>query len=241
MLVDNKFIYLSLPRCASTAFFISCIRNGIKIEHAQNTDDNMYRNIDLKSINNMELVYNINHFHETIQSLKTKFGNEYEIISVKRNRHQRFISYFNHTIGELYRNRYMELYHKFLELNIGDILFFNSIDLINIESRTKLVNTFLTNMGFNEYDKNIESLILPLFSPLCTYHNNDSSIKWFDFDNLSELENWVSAKLNKSFKLENFGSSYNYKSKLIVDDEFIQKYNNIYDYYDLPKSTKTLI
>lgn len=241
MLVDNKFIYLSLPRCASTAFFISCIRNNIKVEHAQNIHDTMYDNIDLKSMSNMELVYNINHFHETIKSLKTKFGNDYEIISVKRNRHDRFISYFNHVIGELYRNNHIELHAKLLELGVSDVLFYNSIDLINVESRTKLVNTFLKKLELAEYDKHIESLFLPLFSPLYVYHNNDSNIKWFDFNNLSELETWVSIKINKPFKLENFGSSVNYKSKLKVNDDFIQRYDTIYDYYDLPKSTKTLI
>jgi hypothetical protein len=241
MLIDNKFIYLSLPRCASTAFFISCIRNNIKVEHSYNIDDNMYVNIDFESMSNMDLVYKINHFHETIESLKNKFGNDYEIVSVNRNRYDRFISYFNHITGELYRRGYIELYNKLLELNVNDILFYNSADLINVDSKIKLVKTFLNSIELFDYDKKIESLFLPLFSPLSTYHNHNPTIKWFEFDNLSELENWVAIKLNKPFKLENFGSSINYKSKLIMDDAFIKKYNDIYDYYDLPKSTKTII
>jgi hypothetical protein len=201
----------------------------------------MYLNIDFESMSNMDLVYKINHFHETIESLKNKFGNDYEIISVNRNRYDRFISYFNHIIGELYRRGDIELYNKLLELNVNDILFYNSGDLTNVDSKIKLVKTFLNSIELFDYDKNIESLFLPLFSPLSTYHNHSPTIKWFEFDNLSELENWVAIKLNKPFKLENFGSSINYKSKLIMDDDFIKKYNDIYDYYDLPKSTRSLI
>jgi hypothetical protein len=33
MLVDNKFIFVSLPRSASTSFYITCLKKGIKIEH----------------------------------------------------------------------------------------------------------------------------------------------------------------------------------------------------------------
>lgn len=33
MLVENKFLFISLPRCASTSFYISCIKNELDIQH----------------------------------------------------------------------------------------------------------------------------------------------------------------------------------------------------------------
>mgnify|MGYP003344721245 CR=1 FL=1 len=32
MLVENKFIFISLPRCASTAFHISCFKHGFELD-----------------------------------------------------------------------------------------------------------------------------------------------------------------------------------------------------------------
>ena len=241
MLVDNKFLYLSLPRCASTSFFISCLRNDLNVRHSNSTQDNDYDPIELSSITNIDLVYQINHFHETIDSLKKSFGYGYEIISVKRNRHERFVSYFNHCIGELYRNDIMDLYNIFLELNVDDLLFYNTNDLIGKSNKIKLVESFLKRIGYKGDKSLVIPLLLPMFSPLSTYHNHDPNIIWFDFNDLTKLEEWVSNKTFKEFKLNFFGSSKEYESKITVDDYFIEKYNKIYDYYDIVKNQNTLL
>jgi hypothetical protein len=80
-----------------------------------------------------------------------------------------------------------------------------------------------------------------LISPTSDYHNNDNRIKWFDFNKLNELEVWVSNKLSIDFKLEQSNSSRHFDSNIKLNDEFINKYNLIYDIYDLPKTNKTLI
>jgi len=241
MLIDNKFIYLSLPRCASTAFHISCLRNGLNVKHANQTSDKLLKKFNLNDLTNMDIVYQINHFHETITSLKKSFGNEYDIISVKRNKYERFISYFNHCIGELKRNGNMDLSNKFLELTTDEILFYKTDDLIDKNSKINLINIFLKNIGYFKYNETLESLLLPMVSPMSVYHNNDPKIIWFDFNKLDEMENWVSQKTLKIFKLEIFGSSKEYKSKINVDYNFIKKYDEIYDYYDIFKKQKTLI
>ena len=241
MLIDNKFIYLSLPRCASTAFHISCLRNGLNVKHANKTSDKLLKKFNLNYLTNMDIVYQINHFHETITSLKKSFGNEYDIISVKRNKYERFISYFNHCIGELKRNGNMDLSNKFLELTTDEILFYKTDDLIDKNSKINLINIFLKNIGYFKYNETLESLLLPMVSPMSVYHNNDPKIIWFDFNKLDEMENWVSQKTQKIFKLEIFGSSKEYESKINVDYNFIKKYDEIYDYYDIFKKQKTLI
>ena len=48
MLVENKFLFVNLPRCASTSFHISCLRSGFKIEHyAQSVVDEYHTPINL--------------------------------------------------------------------------------------------------------------------------------------------------------------------------------------------------
>ena len=241
MLIDNKFLYISLPRCASTSFFISCIRHNFDVKHANSIFDNSYKSIPSNSLTNMELAYSINHFHETISELKQTFGNDYDVISVRRNRYDRFISYYNHCIGELYRSGVFVIAETLLQLDVDDILFYRTEDLLNKESRIELVNTFINRIGYENYNKRLQSILLPIFSPISIYHNNDPNIIWFDFENLNELEVWVSQKTNTPFKLEVFGSSNDYKSKLIHNDYFVKKYNSIYDYYDLFKKQNTLI
>jgi hypothetical protein len=241
MLIDNKFIYLSLPRCASTAFFISSIRSGFDVKHSNPTSDKLLENSNLVNLTNMDLVYKINHFHETITSLRKSFGGEYDVISVKRNKYERFISYFNHCIGELKRNGNIDLSNKFLELTTDEVLFYKTNNLIDKNSKINLIKTFLKNINYFEYNKSLESLLLPMVTPISLYHNNDPKIIWFDFNKLDDMENWVSQKTQKNFKLEFFGSSKNNKSKLNVDDNFIKKYDEIYDYYDIFKKQKTII
>jgi len=80
-----------------------------------------------------------------------------------------------------------------------------------------------------------------IISPLSFYHNHNLKIKWFDFNKLYELEEWVSNKLGKSFKLEQSNSSKHIECNLSLNSEFISRYNSIYDYYDLPKTTKTIL
>jgi hypothetical protein len=241
MLIDNKFVYLSLPRCASTSFHISCIRHNFDVKHANPKFDKSYKNDELTKLSNMELVYDINHFHETINELTETFGREYDIISVKRNRYDRYISYFNHCIGELQRHDIFMIANTLLELNVDDILFYKSEDLLSKESRLDLLDTFLKRIGYLNFHTKLESLLLPLFSPMSVYHNNNPNIIWFDFANLKDLEDWVSSKTGKPFKLEIFGSSIDYKSNIINDEYFLKKYNEIYDYYDFFKKEDTLI
>jgi len=241
MLVDNKFIYLSLPRCASTAFFISCIRRNINIKHANSFSDTMLNNIDLSNLTNTQAVYQINHFHEKIISLKKKFGEKYDIISVRRNKYERFISYFNHCIRELKRNGNLELSNKLSQATYDDIFFYKTNDLIDKNSKIEILKTFLKNIGYDKYNEKLNSLLLPIFTPISVYHNNDPKIIWFEFNKLTEMEKWVSEKIQKDFKLEIFGSSKEYKSKIIITDTFIEKYDEIYNYYDNFKNNKSLI
>jgi hypothetical protein len=241
MLIDDKFIYLSLPRCASTSFFISCLRNNLNVRHSNSTQNENYNHIELPLISNIDLVYQINHFHETIGSLRNSFGDGYEIISVKRNRHERFISYFNHCIGELYRRNIMDLYNIFLELDVDDLLFHNTNDILGKSNNIRFIDSFLKRIGYKGDGLSITPLLMPMFAPLSTYHNHNPNIIWFDFDDLTKLEDWVSVKTSKEFKLSLFGSSKEYESKINVNEYFIEKYNKIYDYYDIVKKQNTLL
>jgi hypothetical protein len=91
---------------------------------------------------------------------------------------------------------------------------------------------------FNDYMKN---MLLILFRPISHWHNNNQKIKWFEFGNFEELEEWVSNKTGKPFKMEKSNGSQHFDCNLKLNDDFIRRYNDIYDYYDIQKNNKTLI
>ena len=67
-----------------------------------------------------------------------------------------------------------------------------------------------------------------LFTPDAQYHLHDSRIKWFDFNKLYELEEWVSSKLERDFKLIHLNSSTHIECNLKNDDNFKNKFNSLF-------------
>jgi hypothetical protein len=245
MLVENKFLYVSLPRCASTSFYISCLRSGFKIEHYdQSFVDNYHTRIDL-TLSNEELADNMAHLHERLDSLLLKFGNKYDIISIERDRHERFVSLWKHIIdmAEMERRKYPAgLVNILKKLNVDNILFFKSLDLISPINQMLVIEEFAKKNRIEKYiDDYMKNMLLILFRPLSDWHNNNQKIKWFEFGNFGELEEWVSDKTGKLFKMEKSNGSQHFDCNLKMNNDFIKRYNDIYDYYDIQKNNKTLI
>ena len=237
MLVDDKFIFISLPRCASTSFHISCIRNNIDIKFAKSSENDQHYDL---SLSNGDLVNKMTHIHERTYELDLEFGNTYDIIAIKRDRHERFVSLWKFFIKEskLYGN---DVHQIIKALTIEDILWFNISDLDKTKIQ-KTIDLFLIKHNLtNKVDDYFKNLLFILWQPTSFWHNNDKRIKWFDFNKLNELAEWVSNKLGKTFKLEHSNSSNDIETNIILNDKFIKIYNNMYDIFDLQKNNKTLI
>ena len=91
------------------------------------------------------------------------------------------------------------------------------------------------------YTRDIMTMLKILIRDVSYWHNNNPKIKWFEFGKFEELENWVSNKTDKPFKIERANGSEDFECNLKLDEKFIKKYNNIYDYYNNQKNIKTLI
>jgi hypothetical protein len=234
MLVDSKFYFISLPRCASTSFLVNCLKQGIPVKHGNFTTDVMISKANLKLPNEI-LIDTLYHSHEKIQYLENKLGYGYDIISVKRNRHERFISTWKHVLDELYRINEMDVYNKFKTFDENDLLFFNHNDLID-ENLVSLINEIIKKYDLKYENRYVKVILSILLRPTSYWHNHDPRIKWFDIKELHKLEEWVSNKLNMEFKLEKTNSSQHFDCNLKLTDNFIKRYNQIYDYFDLPKT-----
>lgn len=244
MLVENKFIYISLPRCASTAFMASCVKHNLDIKH-----------YDIQYNMNNQLIYsqydNVNqidfqdfekefvHIHESLYRLNEKFGYQYDTISVRRNEYERFISLWQFLLKKFHEYNQLDTFNILSNLTMDEILSYKTNDLQSVESIGQVVEIFIKKYKLNLNEPGRTLLKLLIF-PYSKWHNHNVNIIWFDFNELYKLEEWVSDKLNMNFKLMNLNSSNHFDSKLKLNDEFKEKYDSIYLPYDKVKNVKTL-
>jgi hypothetical protein len=242
MLVDGKFFFISLPRCASTSFMISCLKQGIKIEHFNSSwDIENQHQIDLVKMTNEEVADTLTHGHESILNLERKFGKGYDIISIKRDRYDQFISLWKHILDEIHRIKDKDNYSILKELTEDDILFYTSNDITNPEDVNRIFYDFMRRLNIKTWHPYTEIAIKILYPPLSQYHENYDNVIWFDIKNLKELEKWVSSKLGKPFKLEKINSSQHFECGLKNTENFRKKYDSIYKKFTDYKKIKTLL
>jgi len=240
MLVENKFLFLSLPRCISTAFYVSCMKQGVIVNRANDEIDKSNDKLNLNDVNDLR---QLSHAHETVSQLREKFGKEHQIISVRRDKYERFYSFYKKFCKELIDNRFdikMENYFEYFT-NISPEIFFDLKGLSLTSDYSEITTKFkeIHNLDFSEYGNKIQysynSLIYFMLKPMSHWTEYESNIKWFDYTDLPSLENWVSKEINKDFRLERVNSSEHkkLKPKMVIDDDFMRLYDKTYGNYDL--------
>ena len=247
MLVDNKFFYISLPRCGSTSFHYSCIINGIDVKSVDSNVNFNNSKVDFTNVEQSDIMNFIDHGHDTLIELQKKYGYDLPIIAVNRNKHERFYSLYKHIIFDLDRVGLTDLSYTFANFTLDELFFFTKNDLISNDAKINRIKKYLFD---NQYKTNNSKLelhdyvvnILNIFlSPISHWTNNNPNIIWFEFDKLDKLDEWVTNTICKPFKMESLNSSKHIKCNIELNDEFIKRYNDIYDYYDIQKINKTLI
>lgn len=241
MLVENKFLYLNLPRCASTSFHIACLKYGLDIKYYDDIIHTLNPPKISLDVNNELIADNLTHSHERLFNLKKKFGVDIPVIAVKRNPYERYISLWKHIIDELYRVGEIETFKIFKSLKVDDLLFYNNEDLSSNDRKYSVIRSFFKINNVPKTGPYVTAMIYMMISPTSHYHHHDKSIIWFDFNKLIELEEWVSNILGMEFKLEKTNSSQHFDCSIINDEYFRKKYDLIYKNYDEPKRNKTII
>ncbi len=241
MLVDKKFYYISLPRCGSTSFHFTCLRQGIPIQTLSENIDLQHQSVNIGNLTNEELSAKYVHRHEPLITLQENFGDNYPIIAVRRDRHETFISLWKHVIDHVKLQYEQSLYEKFSKFTIDDVLFFEPLPFSISYSKIEELAVEFFKKNNVEWKSYLSNLMITLYTPSSIWHGNDKNIIWFDFDKLNEMEDWVSAKLERPFKLENYNTSRHVESNVKLDSYFKSKYNLIYDIHDIRKSNKTLV
>lgn len=233
MLVDNKFIIIMIPRCATTSFLDTCQILNIETNDVREYG---YTNLYKHDIGGVR-------YHYSMYALQEKFGYNYPVIAVKRDKGTAFISLWKQMIGILSEADDGKVYEILKKLTVDDILFFNENDynLLDMEDLIKLSSIFCERIGLEKKEYYVGKFVL-LFKPQEWYHNNDQNIIWFDFKELNKLEEWVTNALGIDFKLVHINSSTNWESNLKDDEYFREKFDKLYgSRFEEFKKTKTLI
>ncbi len=253
MLVDNNFIYVNLPRCGSTSFHYSCILHNLEIKSLNLEWGKVNSKINFKNIDEKDIMDSISHGHEELVLLRKKFGKNHPVIAVKRDRHETFYSLYKHIIFDLKRANAHKAHDFFKNISLDELFFFKTEDLYSYENRINIINDFLLKNGLiknrvkpsklmdlysEEYMVNVINILI---TPSSYWHNHDKDIIWFDIKELNLMEKWVSNKIGKEFKLKQVNSSQHMECSLKLNQNFKERYNSIYDFYDKPKTNKTLI
>lgn len=251
MLVDNKFIFINLPRCASNSFLITCIRNEINLKFYNDKTTKklelLYKN-NFAKFSNLENIgqYSMNQ-HIPLNMLENKFDKNYPVMAIKRNKYSRFLSFYNYILSKLLETEETMVFEKLNYLTIKDIIFYKKDDVSDEEQVEKTVEEFFTKMNINDKFKNlyhkaqIKRLIKTFFTPISHFTHYRPDIIWFDIEKLYMLEDWVSEKLERKFILLKENASSYKSSFLEINDEFIYYYDSVYNEYDIVKDKKSLI
>jgi hypothetical protein len=216
------------------------MKQGIIVNRANDEIDKSNDKLNLNDVNDLR---QLSHAHETVSQLRGKFGKEYQIISVRRNKYERFYSFYKKFCKELIDNRFdvkMENYFEYFT-NISPEIFFDLKGLSLTSDYNEVTTKFkeIHNLDFSEYNNKIQysynSLIYFMLKPMSHWTEYESDIKWFDYTDLPSLENWVSKEINKDFRLERVNSSEHkkLKPKMVIDDDFMRLYDKTYGNYDL--------
>jgi hypothetical protein len=227
--------------------------NGLDIKNYNSEIDIHNNSVDFTNIKESEIMNLITHGHVPLSLLREKFGFQYPVIAVKRNRYDTFYSLYKHILFDLKRANAHKVYNFFKNISLDELFFFKTENLYSNENRNNIVNDFLLKNGFIK-NRAIPSKLMDLYSeeyivnvinilitPSSYWHNHDKNIIWFDIKELTLMENWISNKIGKEFKIKQVNSSQHMECSLTLNQNFKEKYNSIYDFYDIPKTNKTLI
>jgi len=269
MLVENKFLFISLPRGASTAFEESCILHRFDIKHADSHYDFIYENdkvyqykihpptlndrfinkkrteekieIDTNKFGKENIIY---HPHERLIHLLTNFGYDYPIIAIKRNKFHRFVSQFSKVLELLYQQKDFISYDILSKINSKELFCFDP-KLILEEKYETIAQIVIDTLKLNKNNLFLIGILQLLFKPMSYWHGNNDKIIWFNLehnDSMQDLQNWVSDITKKNFTLH---KSNEIKKPIVqtikVNKEFRWLFDNYYTQTENQKNIKTII
>jgi hypothetical protein len=221
MLVDNKFLFLKIPRTATVAFERSCFLAELSIKYpsgnvlAQRQAD---KGIEPRR-----------HAHETFSKLREYFGDEYPVIAIERDPLDRFLSAWKYVIKSV--SEHSTEVSKTLS-NVDNKTFINAWQSeighsANLRDIPKCENFFKRLIhGGIPYNKNVYMLFTSVMTGPSRWHENNPDILYFNIRDTKTLENYVREITGKPFELIVTNHTKTTDSNLVLDNTLKEFYFN---------------
>jgi hypothetical protein len=144
MLINNEFVFLPIPRNASTSIYKSLNVWNIPIDFGPER-----ANIELKNNSQNK------HYHFSYSELINFFPNK-PFIAIYREPTDRFISAIYYFFDNIFNEKSLQLKYNFLKFNTEDFIYFFKDFMIELNNYTKEKKIISVNPFFNKYFINSE-------------------------------------------------------------------------------------
>jgi hypothetical protein len=220
MLVGNKFLFLKIPRTATTSFERSCFLANIEVK---------YPTSEILSQKRASLGQpSIRHSHEPVWKIREVFGQTYPIVAVRRDDLDRFISAWKFAIKDL---EGVDEEAASILSEVGNSTFIEAwIETIGYSSyldEPENLEKFIKRLVGRpiKYSINFYFIISSTMSGPSRWHENDPSILYFDFSNLAGLEKYVKDTVDPSFQLIISNHTRSQRSNLTPSEDLREFYD----------------
>lgn len=234
MLVDNKFLFLKIPRTATVAFERSCFLAGLSIKYP--ADNILAQRQADKGLEPRR------HAHQPISKLREYFGNNYPVVAIKRDPLERFFSAWKYTIK--YISEYDPEVSNLLE-KVDNEKFINAWQSeigysSNLQDITRCSNFFSRLIdGGVPYNKNTYMIFTSVITSPTRWHENDPGILYFDMKELGKLEQYTRDITGKPFEFIITNHTKSIKTGLSIDSNLKEFYYRLIE--PCMKGTTSLI
>lgn len=217
MLVDNKFIFISIPRCATVSFERTCFINKLELDF----NPLMLANKEFK--NNKIPTY---HSHTRYSTYKELYGDKYPIITITRNPVDRFISGWKYILLEI-KKLDNTLYDRLIKLTNEEFTFYFLKHFKNFKISGNDIQEFFNEFTFNfKTNRDLRVKFKTVLADNSHWTENADEIIYFNFENqIPQLEQWVSEKCNIDFNLLQTNDTKQVELSLVKNQTFIDFYH----------------
>jgi hypothetical protein len=148
MLINNEFVFLPIPRNATTSMYRSLRAWNIPINFGP-------ENVNIELKNNLINNDNTKHYHFSYNQLIDFFPNKH-FVSIYRDPTDRFISGIYYFFNFLFNDKSLSLSYDFLKFNTDDYINFFKNLMIELNTYAIEGNSFDSNPFFHKYFLNKE-------------------------------------------------------------------------------------
>ena len=216
MLIENKFVFLAIPKCATMSFEDACLKNNFIID---------YSPYELYNRGMLNGVKPTTHSHVPMYKLREIHGHNYPFVTIVREEVSRFVSAWKHIL-KIIKHTDIEFYNILKNVGNDEFCYHFGNHFKNLILTKEGVTLFLNQFSNKKHhEKHVIDIFVSVFTPVVDWTNNDTTLIKFSFENeIPQFEKWVSEMCNIDFKLSHINDTKGIETNLIKDDFLIDFY-----------------